>query len=225
MFCPKCGNKGELEENACPSCGYRADPIHPGERVKQASKNALDSFKIFISNPVGDLHNAFESLGPEKALEVGITFGVAFAICLTLVSSLLISSIGNIFGIGLDLGIGGHIKIFIAALVPFISLSASGLIARSITHINGNYGQDCFIGGAALIPLGFLAIASSILGVNNLDIIILLAIFASCFTTLMLFSGLTKIYKMSEKQATIAVPAMFVLSAWIEKVIYAAILR
>jgi hypothetical protein len=53
-----------------------------------------------------------------------------------------------------------------------------------------------------------------------MDIISFLGLFAVCLTILMLFAGLTRMYSMSERLATLAVPIMLVLTAWISRMIY-----
>ena len=46
-----------------------------------------------------------------------------------------------------------------------------------------------------------------------------------CLTILMLFAGLTRIAKTSEQSATLAVPLMLLVSSWLAKVIYSAMLN
>jgi acyl-CoA reductase-like NAD-dependent aldehyde dehydrogenase len=58
-----------------------------------------------------------------------------------------------------------------------------------------------------------------------MEAILVLSLFAMCVTILMLFAGCTKIFKMSERAATIAVPLMLIASAWLSKVIYTVLLQ
>ncbi len=58
-----------------------------------------------------------------------------------------------------------------------------------------------------------------------MEVIGALAVFALCLTILMLFAGCTRISKVSERLATIAVPLMLILSGWITKIIYAAMIN
>jgi hypothetical protein len=52
-----------------------------------------------------------------------------------------------------------------------------------------------------------------------------LSVFALCLTVLMLFAGCTRISAISERLATISVPLMLLLSGWLTKVVYAAMMN
>ena len=73
MFCKNCGS--QIPDNAptCPGCSASALAVSPAavavDKAKAASKDALQAFKIFASNPVGGLSVAFDALGrpyPER---------------------------------------------------------------------------------------------------------------------------------------------------------------
>lgn len=215
MFCPKCGANNDNRASSCHSCNASFAALNAGDRVASAAKDALSSFKLFLKNPVGDLHTAFESIGQEKALGVGITFGVAFAILVTfLVTTRLPSFFSPDFS--------AYLKILIVSLVPFASLSGAGYLLRQITRSEATLGHDAFIGGAALLPLATAAIVAFVLGLGNMELIGLALFFAMVVTVMMLFTGTTRIYKITEQQATLFVPAMIVFSVWITKILYAA---
>lgn len=215
MFCPKCGANNDNGASNCHSCNASFAALNATDKVANAAKDALSSFKLFLKNPVGDLHTAFESIGEQKALGVGITFGVAFAL---LVTFLAISKLPRF----LDPDLSTYFKILIVSLVPFISLSGAGYLLRQITHSDATLGHDTFIGGAALLPLGAVTLITFVLGYGNIEVIGLALFFSMVITILMLFTGTTRIYKITEKQATLFVPTMIVFSAWITKIIYAA---
>lgn len=65
---------------------------------------------------------------------------------------------------------------------------------------------------------------ASLLGFGNIEVIVLLSVFGTCFTILMLFTALTRVYRITERAATFLVPLMLVVSAWLSKVMYAAML-
>jgi hypothetical protein len=224
MYCEKCGVKNDDAVAFCSGCNnpFKSQGTSSGaagiaegaaDKVKAASQDAWKSFRLFATNPVEGLPAAFESLGGARAFGVGITFGVVFAVFSAVaLSSLLSQLVGS--------GIASKIKMLLVSFVPFISLSGASFISRMASKGDGSIGHDCFIGGAALLPLGFLALASTILGIGNIELILFFAVVAICLNILMLFSGLTRIYKISEKIATIAVPSMLIISAWLSKVIY-----
>jgi hypothetical protein len=223
MFCKKCGVQILDNAVACSSCNALVEGANPlelaAEKVSAASKDALQAFKLFVPNPVGGLSGAFESLGQKRAFGVGIIFGAVFALCV-------------LFGVYRLLpewvrphGFTGFIKILVVSVIPFISLFGATVVARMSFRGEGGFGHDSFISGAASLPFGCLVLLASILGSGNIEVIAVLTLFATCLTILMLFAGLTRICKLSEQAATIAVPLILLASGWLSKIIYAALLK
>jgi hypothetical protein len=225
MFCQKCGAQIPDNVTACSACSTVVAAAAPNpatvaaERVKAASKDALQAFKLFASNPVGGLSGAFESLGQARALTAGITFGVAFALCVLFAAYRVLPVWGR------PQGFTGFIKILVVSVVPFVSLLGASTAARKAFRGEGGFGHDSFIAGASSLPFGCVALLAAILGLGNIEVIALFTLFAVCVTILMLFAGLTRICKTSERAATLAVPLMLIASAWLSKVIYAALLK
>lgn len=190
-----------------------------GERMKAASADAFGAFKTFMGNPVGGLADAYNALGPGKALGVGLTFGAVFAVCLLLSFYRVVPEFLR------PTGVGGFFKLLVVAVVPFASMFVATIAVRSVFRGDGNVGSDSFLAGASLLPFGFIALIATILGAENLNIIQFLAIFGISVTILMLFAGLTRMYKISERMATIAVPVMLLITAWLSKTIYRMMLE
>lgn len=225
MFCPKCGTQLPDTTDACSSCGTVFAASRPagtafvaGDKMKGASKDAFGAFRTFATNPVGALPEAYAGLGSAKAMGVGITFGVVFAICILLSIYRVVPEFIR------PTGVGGFLKILVIAVVPFIALFASTVAVRTVFRGDGEIGSDSFLAGAALLPFGFVAILTSLLGPGNFEVIYFLSVFAVTLTILMLFAGLTQMYKITERASTLAIPMMLVATAWLSKVIYAAML-
>jgi hypothetical protein len=228
MFCPKCGTQVADTATTCPSCGTalgapRAAGPAAAEKVKAASTDALGAFKVFWANPVGGLAPAYESLGPSRALAVGITFGVVFALCALFGMYRFVSGMFGAYGGGM--GVGGFLKLVVIVIVPFVSVAAACAAIRMVFGGSGSLGTDCFIGGASLLPFAVVALLQALLGPGDYQTIMIVALFAVCITILMLFTGLTRVYKISERSATLAVPLIVVVSAFLSKTIYLAMLR
>ena len=231
MFCPKCGT--QIADNAvtCTSCGasLAAPRVAAGgaaaDKMKAASTDAMGAFKTFASNPVGGLAPAYESLGPNRALGVGITFGVVFALCALFGMYRFVSAMFGGFGGGGGVGAGGFLRLIVIAVVPFVSVFGASAGVRMIFGGSGSFGSDSFMAGASLLPIGIVALLAALLGPSNYNVVTSVALFAGCFTVLMLFAGLTRICKISERAATLAVPLIVAVSLWLSKVIYGAMLR
>ena len=240
MFCTECG--GQLDASGqCRSCspqrfvvqpqaasavsgsgpifGSVENPLAPqmSAKVKAASRDATAAFKTFATNPVGGLPAAFADLGPTRAVGVGIVFAI-------------VSILSMFVGIYISLpafskpDIGDSIKFILFGAVPFLSLLAAAGATRKIFGGKGNYQGDCFIAGAALLPYGLLILLTGLLGFANLEISLLLLVFALCYGILMLYTGITTISLVSESRAAFAVPVMIIVSFWLTKIIFGAVL-
>jgi hypothetical protein len=207
-----CSNCGSAVGGANATAGATA------ERVKTASKDAMGAFLGLLGNPVGGLAPAARSLGSSRTLGVGIVFGLVFAVLFTM-------ALHKGMGMLLGFGFGGDalFRIFITALVPFVALAAAGFGVRSVSGGNGGLGEDAFLAGAALLPFGAVTALAALLGMANLEVIMILNVFALCFTVLMIYAGLTEIYGLSVRAASLWVPGMFLVSFWLTKVIATAI--
>lgn len=223
MFCPKCGTQLPDNSVACSSCGTtfaaaaapRTMVAGAGvDKMKAASSDAFGAFKTFASDPVGGLSPAYDKLGAGKAMAVGITFGAVFALCIALA---LYRTLGQF----LFHGFGGFLKILLIAVVPFVALMLSSLGVRTIFRGEGEIGTDSYVAGASLLPFGIVAIIMALLGSSlNMNVIYYLSLLSISLTILMLFAGLTRIYKISERMATIAIPLMLIVTGLLSRLIY-----
>ena len=186
----------------------------------------LGALPSLLLNPVGGLSPAYAGLGPDRALGAGLALCVVFAI---------VSALGTAIGTGQTMmmfgamGFGANsFTIFLRALIGFLVLPAAmigaSLGARKILSASGPLAADVFTVGAALTPLGLALLLSSFLGLGNYELSLLLMLFALTYLVLMLFTGLTTLGGLTEKAAAPAVPIVFVLSLYICKVVFAAMI-
>jgi hypothetical protein len=186
-------------------------------KVKEASRDATQAFKTFATNPVGGLPVAFDSLGPPRAMGVGIVFAIFSIVCVFIGVYVALPAFAKP-------EVSDSIKFIFFGAVPFMSLLAASAATRKIFGGGGNLQGDSFIAGAALLPFGFLVLVSSVLGLANLEIAALLVVFALCYGVLMLYTGVTRISRVSESRAAFAVPVMIIVSFWLTKIIFGAML-
>lgn len=237
MFCQNCGN--EIAENVevCISCNTSVGQRKPAsqefaKKVKTASQDAFCTFKIFAVNPVGGLSVAFESIDLNRALWVGLFLAFVFDVLMLFGMYLGVKNVQG--GIASFVGFfpyfgnpefGDILKLLVFGAVPPISIALASLLARKIFNGGDGFEGDIFIAGAALLPLGFFSVITGLLGIANFEVITILLVFAICYTILMLYSGCTKISKISEGGAAVAVPIMLLLSIWFSKIILSAIYK
>ena len=160
-------------------------------------------------------------MGQGRALGVGLIFGAGFALC-------IMFGAYNFLPHWKGLGVAPEfpfLKVFLYALVPFISLAGASAVSRLVFRGKGQLGHDCFIAGTSLVPIGLVVLLAGVLGAGNIEVIVAFGVCALCVTILLLFAGMSRVCAISERAATIAVPVMLLASVWFSKIIYATILK
>jgi hypothetical protein len=191
----------------------RGGPASPGhasmaaDRTMAASPDARSAFKILATNPVGGLSAAFENLGPQRGLVVGIVFGAVFVLSCVLAGYRLKSA----FPVQVSLGAAFYFKAFALTLVPFASLLAANSAARMLFRRHGSWEHDCFIAGASVVPMSLPVLVDCVVGIGENPIVftLLVTIFAASLACLILFAGLTQIYRISIRSASFLAPLEF----------------
>jgi len=177
----------------------------PITAVKTLLGNAVRTFQLFAINPVGGLLPAFVRLDQQQVASVGIVFALVFDCCFVCGVYLgwqdLLPSV-SIF------------KLMAVGIVPFVSLATLSKIARLICRCRGSWAGDIFLAGATLLPVGFLALASGVSNSLGAQAMIAIAVFASCYLILTLYSACTQISSLPEHIVTLLVPVMFLVSGW-----------
>lgn len=225
MNCPKCGHTVNAGIAFCGDCGATiaeakpSEPASPSERIKTLAEKVWKTFLAVFQNPVENLPSTFERLKKQDALEVGIAFAILFDLC-------------ALFGLYMMLprwagspGIGDILKILIFGFVSPAALTGASFLARKVFRASGGtIESDVFLAGIALIPTGILLLLSGVLGIGNFEVIALVAVFALSYTILILFTGCTKISEITTVRAVPAVPVIILVTAWLSKIVFAAIL-
>ena len=176
-----------------------------------ASPDTRAAFKILATNPVGGLSEAFENLGPQRAMVAGIAFGAVFVLSCALAGYRLKSALSPL--VHFSPGTAIYFKAFAMTAVPFASLVAANFGARMLFRAKGTWRHDCFIAGASILPLALPILVACIVGIgeNPLVFTMLVAISAPSLASLILFAGLTQIYRIRIRPASFLVPVEFAL--------------
>ncbi|HYF33892.1 MAG TPA: hypothetical protein VD994_01270 [Prosthecobacter sp.] len=212
------------DETVCGNCGCGA-PVGRGEdatdKVKRAGGDAWQAVKTFAGDPIAKLAPAFEALGEARAVGAGVVFGTAFAFSVLLGLWRVLPEVPAVLR---PEGLGGFLKMVFAAFVPFMALTFATLLGRKCCGGKGGLGHDCFVAGATLLPFGGVVVVTLLVGLMNLEVVVLSALAASCLAVLILFTGLTRIAGLTERSATIAVPLMLIGTSWFAKILYVAMI-
>jgi hypothetical protein len=222
MFCQSCAKELEPNADVCVACGApvartKVTPSEITNKAKAASRSALTAFKLFANNPVGGLPSAFENLDKRGARDVGIVFSVIFALCIVVGTYMALPSWGKP-------NIQGVFGLLILGAVPPAAVAGVSALARKLFNSEGSFESDLFIAGASLLPVAVGVFLIGVLGMGSVEVVAILAGFSGCYTILMLYSGCTKISKVTEAKAAVTVPVMLLVSAWLCKVVFSPML-
>lgn len=178
--------------------------MNPIPGVKALLGDVWKAFQSFAPNPAGGLLPAFANLDQQRAILVGMVFAGIFNLCF----------VGGMYLGWQDFLDLSPFRLILVGTVPFVTLAALSAIARLIVRRPGSLAGDIFLAGASLIPLSFLILLSGISTLLGNVIMIILTVFAVCYTILTLYSGCTQIANLSETSAALLVPVMVMVSGW-----------
>lgn len=182
-------------------------------KVKLTVNDAIEGLKIFALNPVGGIPSFFKGLGKERALGVGIAFGILYVFCFvfSFEKFSLFFSLQDSFA-----------KLVFFSAANFLSIVGASFITRKLFRGYGCIQGDVFIAGVALTPISFLILLTKLLGIGNIEITVAVFIIAITYTILMLYTGCNQISCIPETAAALAVSVMIILSAWLYTVMIRA---
>ena len=122
-----------------------------------------------------------------------------------------------------DASAGDLFKLDRIGLIPFASLVVAGVLARRCSMERSSRWRRVYRRGLAA-PIGFRSADYGNLGAANFEVIVVRFVFALSYNILMLYSGCSRIAGIIQAGAAPAVPVMLIISAWLTKVIIAAML-
>jgi len=199
-----------------------------GQQIGASAKDALGAVSSLALNPVGGLEPAYSALGPARALGAGAALCVIFALVgalgVAIGSERLMMLFGMMMGVEKPNSFTLFLRAFLSMLILPAAMVGASFGARKVLSGKGPLAADLFTVGAALTPLGIALLLSSFLGVGNYELSMLLMLFAATYFVLMLFAGLTRLGGLTERAAAPAVPIVFVVSLYICKVVFAAMI-
>ena len=176
-------------------------------------KTALTTLPRLLVNPSHGLQ-VWQSQRPSQSVGIGLIF-----------ASLAIGGIvgGNHF-IPPDVLTISQSHLLLLSGTAFSSLVLTGSLVRKMVGKGGSWSGDFLVAGTAVLPLGIWAILSGLVMPLGLLEFMALSLFAVSFTILSLYSGYTKIGRISEQIAVFAVPTILMISYGITALTYKALM-
>lgn len=137
MIRKTCGTPVSSLHDVCIACGSTEVIADSAEVVRDtvmtASKDALETFKLLMRDPAGNLGAVFSSLGEFRSCWVGILFGALFAL------SGATACASNVLGNKMHSGSG-----FLGAAAAYGVLIGSGRMVRHFYKLDGPFGREFF---------------------------------------------------------------------------------
>ncbi len=191
------------------------------ERTRKAvsqGREAVDSiwraFLDWIKDPVYGQDELLKSLGPSRAMQAGIGFGVIFVLLtwLSMASTIgaLAANFSAMAGEEISLGIMDHLKLILTGIAIFGALFGCLMVYKSALGAKGELADYLFVTGIVLLPFGLLELLAWLLGLPGARITSLLGVFVLTTSVLMLNAALVDVLKMDRRRAVIFVPVTFV---------------
>ncbi len=220
MFCQKCGTSMADGIQACPAC--QSPVLQPAvagagfanvtAQVKDAWGGAVTTLLGFAADPVGRLGQAYGGLGEAKAKRAGLTYGAVSFVCFLLGGYLLLPFRSEVFEF---LGAKGVAKSLVFAALPFFTIAVASNVGRRIAGGRGGIGADCFVAGASILPCALAMVVCGLFGFEHAQWMFALAVLAGCTSTLMMFSGYSRVVGISERASTLLVPITMLVCLWL----------
>jgi len=173
---------------------------HSRQKISWIGRNLL----LSLFNPGRGLAAVWEQIEPTEAIFLGLTWGAV---------AIAAFSFGA-YGWRDQFNFAWFDAI-LAGCVPLASFVLLNAITRLLTGRGGSWESDIFLGGATVVPIGLLALASGFSPFLGMPIMIVLTTSMTSYTVLILYSGLTQISRISEAIAAFWTPVLLILVGWL----------
>lgn len=190
---------------------------------------AIDALPLFITDPVGGLPRLCTELSPRAAFGLGIAFYLLALLCFSLgvVIAIELTERRFVREFWTELRdrdrAAAILRLIVCAAIPLLSMTAAIGLIRLIARGRGNIGTDVLIASACFLPIGLAFPIAFLLG-ENVEVILFLWLFVSTLPVLILGSAFSRWIQLPDRGVIFAVPAAVIVSVWISKIIFVALL-
>jgi uncharacterized membrane protein len=179
--------------------------------ARRAGLEVAAALRQLIADPWGRVATVYEQLGPKRAMFVGAAFIAAFFLSALL--AMVLRDAVLLPGVALldSTDTAAFVKTLITLVGYLGALLGAVMLFRVATRTGAAFAADVFVVGAALLPLAAFAIIDGLL--NPLSPVVqwvksVLFLFFAVTAILMLYNGLSKAVRLSDRIAALAVPAV-----------------
>jgi hypothetical protein len=199
-----------------------------GEFAKRAWLEAAGAVRGLISDPWGRIGTVYEQLGPKRAIVVGGVFVAAFVLCCLM--AMVFQETIPVPGVAVleSTDAVAIVKTVIVLIGYVAALVGAVTLVRVAARTGAELAADLFVVGASLVPLGAFAILAGLL--NPLSAVVqwivsVLFIYAAVTAILMLYNGLSKAVRLSERMSALAVPTVLAAATTVAQLLRWLLMR
>jgi hypothetical protein len=190
------------------------------EHIKKASGDAWSIAGKVLSDPAIEIPEGWRTLGPQRAQAAGIAMLACVAILFTVLVGLC-----DAFAFIRPADFGGFLKLLLATIGSLAVWSLATAGAGKLLGGQSGVAGALFVIGNLSLYWAFGLVAYVLLGWKNLEVLGLIALVIGCVNVLQLFCGLTRIDRVSERNATFALPVVIAAGIWGTKIIFSAVFQ
>ena len=188
-----------------------------------------ESFKMLITDPVGNLKRAYDNMGMGRAMGLGVILSVVFGISFVWVVA---TGRGSVVG-GYGYGWGGSstsldpkdaLYVVLVGAVIVFGLSIGSLVCRSMSAGGGAFAQDIFVAGLALLPMCPCLFVASHYWAEYPAVGVGALMFGGCLLVLSYYAAGTDLHGMSRRASSIMTPLVIMITSAVAYMMYTALL-
>jgi len=171
-------------------------------KAKEATGHAITAIKIIITDPMGGQGKAWQLLGEDRGMLAGLACITSY--CLVPLLYLYLN------GFSREPVKTQLIFILFVALTPAL-IAFSSFITSMIFVKNSSIKGVTFSTGIAMLPILVNMVAAGILGIGNIEIVIVISIFSLTSFCLLLNAGLIQVHNLSTRVAFWCTPLIITI--------------
>ncbi|WP_299485980.1 Yip1 family protein [Acaryochloris sp. IP29b_bin.137] len=205
------------------------------ESGKAAMSDAASVVKRLQKDPTQGLQAALDSLGDQRAFNVGLLLGGLFVFFSWGAAWRVSNDIFRFFTFSLSrfstgsdfrpqLGVADHLKIIIVSALPFLAAVGVLIAIQKLFKSRGNSKQMVFIAGICFLPVAILQLLIMVFGAGNIEFLLILILVVFTTTVLLINTALIDVLKLSSRTAMILVPAILLVIFYVQKLLLESIL-
>ncbi len=186
-----------------------------GQYLSDAKETLRDLYKVIknvVTDPERGIQKSLSQLRNKQTLNVGGLLCIIFAICFCILAFDQFIAYGGwtVFNI---------IKTIIFSIIPPALLTVVFWAIHRSLHGEGGWEQYIFISGIAYLPAAVAMLLFAILGIGNIELVVVIGGFMISTIVLILNTSLIKILKLSHGQALILTPILLLVMIYTCKVL------